>query len=88
MCLHQVVINTDRKRYRTTSCTACVPPYLVVWGVDYDEREEAIVEGLVEHLEEAAPVAGLHGIIELILFELLLNSAKIEHRAACIYIES
>ena len=57
----------------------------MVWGVDYDEREETIAERLVEHLEEAAPVAGLHGIIELVLLELLLNSAKIEHRAAHIH---
>ena len=57
----------------------------MVWGIDYDEREEAIVKGLVEHLEEAAPVAGLHGFIEFILFELLLNSDKIEHKAARIH---
>lgn len=56
------------------------PSHLVVWSVDDDEREEAIAEGLVEHLEEAGSVAGLHGFIVLVLLKLLLNSDKIEHR--------
>ena len=50
----------------------------MVGSVDNDEREEAIAECLVEHLEEATPVTWLHSFIILILFKLLLHSVKKE----------
>ena len=50
----------------------------MVGSIDNDEREEAITERLVEHLEEATPVAWLHSFIILILLKLLLHSVKKE----------
>ena len=52
--------------------------YLMVGSVDNDERKEAIAECLIEHLEEAVPVTGLHSFIILILLKLLLHSVKKE----------
>ena len=49
---------------------------LMVGGIHNNEREETITEGLVEHLEETATVARLHGFIILILLNLLLHSAR------------
>ena len=48
----------------------------MVCGVHNNEGKEAITECLVEHLKETAAVAGLHGFIKLILFNLLLYPAK------------
>ena len=55
-------------------CGECT--HLVVGGVHHDHGEEALGQGLVEELEEAGTVVGLHRIIVFILLHLLGERMK------------
>ena len=61
--LKQVLFHRDMQ-----GCGECT--HLVVGGVHHDHGEEALGQGLVEELEEAGTVVGLHRIIVFILLHL------------------
>ena len=74
-CLHSMkeAMKEEKKRApgnEATVQTFHTPSHLVVDGVHYNHWEEAVLQRLVEQLELAGTVVGLHSFIILILLNL------------------
>ena len=71
-CLHSM--KEEKKKQapgnEATVQTFHTPSHLVVDGVHYNHWEEAVLQRLVEQLELAGTVVGLHSFIILILLNL------------------